>query len=189
MEYSWSISKEDLENSASDSFDDKIGYNGLKYTLRKLGEYYVKNLPHFNPSELKSMDDNIQGEHKNIAAELHSVISVITSNENISLPRYPAGMPVTPQKRVRSDNSMGDSSTYTTPKRLITAEPNVQEMQSFLMREIIEVLYKKGGIPVDWPRGRQMSLSYVLYSPSSLPPSVLLSSPVTSNPSLFLSSV
>ena len=78
-------------------------------------------------------------------------------------PRYPSTFPSTPQKRNASDASLDPLSTQTTPKKLIKAEPVVQNLQNLMILAVFDALFDDVGMEIKWPRGRKMRLLYAEY--------------------------
>jgi hypothetical protein len=78
-------------------------------------------------------------------------------------PRYPSTFHSTPQKRNASDASLDPPSTQTTPKKLIKAEPVVQNLQNLMVLAVFDALFHDVGMEIKWPQGRKMRLLYAEY--------------------------
>jgi hypothetical protein len=78
-------------------------------------------------------------------------------------PRYPSTFTSTPQKRNASDASLDPQSTQTTPKKLVKAEPVIQNLQNLMIFAVFDALFDDLGMEIKWPRGRKMRLLYAEY--------------------------
>jgi hypothetical protein len=65
--------------------------------------------------------------------------------------------------------SFPDTSTETTPTKLLQQEADVQNLQNLFVIRILEVLWHPGSIRMPWIRGRVMRLRYVTYIPIPRP--------------------
>lgn len=167
IRYSEDISMEDLSRKGNkEEFANKLRGNELRKTLRLLRQYYIRN-PTIKHSGVPSTSESQSNTRKDIAADFPNSMPTVSASQtsNDSLPRHPTGMSSTPKKRIHSGNSMGTHSTHTSPKRFITAEATVQQMQNRFVEDILDILYESDEVPIPWARGRDMSLIYIPYVP------------------------
>lgn len=80
----------------------------------------------------------------------------------LSKTREPSTPPntVTPTKRTVSGTSFGKDSTEGTPSKLTSPEPNIQNLQNFLVYDVLGALYDVASIPVTWAQNREMRINY-----------------------------
>jgi hypothetical protein len=141
----------------SDETEEKLTGNTLRRTLRGLGRMLNQRSPEAVARETTKLQE---------AKKLKGTLKIDPINPSKrgmvepSLPRQPSTLPSTPQKRNTSDTSFGTRSTETTPTKLVKPETDVQHLQNDMVADVLDSLYGRDYIKVDWPRGRKLNLCY-----------------------------
>ena len=84
-----------------------------------------------------------------------------TSSQTISA-IHGTSFPQTPEKRKVSDGSFGLKSTETTPQRRMVKEVNVQALQNNFIEDILDAVWGKQYILLNWVRLKTSKLIYTV---------------------------
>ena len=161
------ITQEDLHAHTSPTTEEKLCSNPLQRTFELLGEILIQR----SREDMERQTERVKMAREAKAARAKQLSSdektdsAADETKNIAEPRLPSALPSTPQKRDFSGTSFGPRSTEGTPITLIKPEPNIQDLQNTLVRDVLRAIYGSPYIRVPWARGRQnMRLSYEPYN-------------------------